>query len=66
MHKSGLKWLLFAYTWVFVSEGHHFVRTVMNMEYYPGAITSFLYLVLGYFYLRRLYADSKESGIAVQ
>lgn len=55
-----LKWFLIAYTWVFISESHHFIHALLVRGYYPGAITSLLYIVLGYFYVRHLRHDFKN------
>ncbi len=52
-----LKWCLVGYSWVFISESHHFIHALLIRGYYPGAITSFLYIVLGYFYVRQLRYD---------
>jgi len=55
-----LKWCLFGYSWVFISESHHFIHALLIRGYYPGTITSFLYVVLGYFYVRQLRYDFRK------
>lgn len=55
-----LKWCLISYSWVFISESHHFIHALLIRGYYPGAITSFLYIVLGYLYVRQMWHDFKN------
>lgn len=52
-----LKWSLVAYAWVFISESHHCIRAMLNQQYYPGALTSFVYIIVGFFYIRQLNKD---------
>ncbi len=55
--KQLFKYCLAGYGWIFVSETHHFVRSIVALSYFPGTITSLFYLVLGLFYF---YALSKD------
>lgn len=63
INKTFFKYSLIAYSWIFISESHHIFKSLLSLEYYPGSITSFLYVVLGYFYIRQLVKDIKTKKL---
>ncbi len=63
INKTFFKYSLIAYSWIFISESHHIVRSVFSIEYFPGSITSFMYVVLGYFYIIQLYKDIRLKKV---
>ncbi len=60
INKKVLKWVLIAYSWIFISESHHFLHALLDQKYYPGAVTSLMYILLGCFYIRQLYNDFRS------
>ncbi len=49
---------LVAYSWVFISESHHFIRAILTGSYFPGSITSLLYIVIGIAYITQLRSEA--------
>ncbi len=58
-YKQLLKFCLVAYGWIFISETHHFIQAILLRNYFPGAISSFFYMILGVVYF---YTLKKEWG----
>lgn len=54
------KFCLVAYGWIFISETHHFIRSIATQQYFPGSLTSFFYLILGVFYFYTLKNEWKK------
>ena len=49
----GGRWIfipLCLYGLLFLTEGHHFIKAAQRKKYYPGAITSVLFPILGVLY----------------
>ncbi len=65
LNKNFFKYSLIAYSWVFISESHHIVRSAISLEYFPGSLTSLLYVVLGYFYITQLFKDLKSKKLFI-
>lgn len=65
INKTFFRYSLIAYSWVFISESHHFFRSVISLEYFPGSLTSFLYLTLGCFYITQLIKDLRSKKLFV-
>ncbi len=59
-YKQLLKFCLIAYGWIFISETHHLIRAILVQNYFPGAISSFFYLILGVLYFFALKNDWKR------
>lgn len=61
---KGGKWTLRVFTilgLLFAMEINHLVRFFVNFEYYPGMITAFALLVIGFFFWKELIKNYKEN-----
>ncbi len=55
-----LKFILAMYSWILISETHHVFSTISHGHYQSGSITSFLYLILAFVYIRTLFSEWKS------
>ena len=63
INKSFLKYSLIGYSWIFISESHHMIKSLISLSYFPGSITSMLYIILGIFYVLELIRQIKKKKI---
>ena len=45
---------LYAFGISLIIETHHFFKMIMHWQYYPGAITSFLFIFTAYYFFRHI------------
>ncbi len=50
------------YGTIFVTEAHHFVKAILTASYYPGAITSIFFPILGYLYWKEFLSNVVSSS----
>lgn len=50
------------YSFAFIIELHHLIKAILLNNYYPGLATSLLYIILGVFYWKQTYLDSKKDN----
>jgi hypothetical protein len=58
----GGKWRfipLCLYGMLLLSETHHFISSILSMSYQSGMITSGLFIIMSYIYLKELYKEFK-------
>lgn len=63
INKKFLKLSLILYFWIFISESHHIIRSVLSFSYFPGSLTSLMYVILGVFYICTLINEVKAKRV---
>lgn len=57
---KSLKYILALYSWILISETHHFLTAILDAHYLPGSITSLLYAFLTFAYIKTLLKEWKN------
>lgn len=66
---TGGRWRLLGPTFFAVAalgESHHIIKTILRMDYFPGAVTAIAYVAVGFLLLRAVARELRSSSGRVE
>jgi hypothetical protein len=61
----GGRWRLLAPTFFAIAalgESHHIIKTIVRLDYFPGAVTAIAYVTIGFLLLRAIVREFRRAG----